>query len=393
MRRMLTFCGALAAGEFIVSPASTWAEAWPIAAIAAVLVALLGYGLAARGWPLGFAFLLGVALFLHASVGSEREFRNCPWMRNRAYRGRLVAEERQGLMAAARRDLSRRAAIGISGDRETVALGRAILLGERSRLPLATKRVFVESGTMHVFAISGLHVMTVAQVLVMLMALLFVPRRWAGAVTLPFLWGYVGLIGWTPSAIRAALMATFYLLAPVFWRRPNALRAWALAFLVVHLSSPTMIVNVGNALSFGVMLAIILVGERMRNEPEWKRLLAVTLAAWAAGVPISAHVFGRVTPGGLLANLVLLPAAACTVASGVTGILASFVSVSLAAHLNNLSALLIRAMVGVSRMVSSLPGANFEVARWSYAECAAWYAVIVLSIILLFSLRARRLFG
>jgi len=112
--------------------------------------------------------------------------------------------------------------------------------------------------------------------------------------------------------------------------------------------------------------------------PKGRQALVISLAAWSAGVPIAAHVFGRVTPGGLIANLALIPAATVTVVTGILGLLASFVSDTLAAHLNNASALFTGAMVGISEIVASLPGANISTRSWTLLECALWYAVIVL---------------
>lgn len=388
--RILFFCGALAAGEYAASFVPECAEAWPFVAGLAVFVVLLGYGLGIRGWPFAATFVLGAALFLSASVASERLYREKPWLRACPMRDRCVTVAGAGRLSSVRFDLSRRVAIGLGHDREVASLNRAILLGERRGLPPRVKRAFVESGTMHVFAISGLHVMTVAHVLIVCLSLLFVPRRFAGFAALPLLWGYVALIGWSPSAIRAAGMATFHVLALLFWRRPNLLRSWALTFLAVHLLDPLLIVNVGNVLSFTVMLAIA-------GAVEWGRLMrrrvpsvAIGVLVWAVGVPIAAHVFGRVTPGAILANLVLIGAVEQVVVFGTIGVAVSFVSTTFAAHVNNLSALCTRAMVLVSESVSRLPGANLEVGHWSIPQCIEWYVLLALVFWVVHSVGRRR---
>ena len=376
--RTLCICGSLAAGEFVASFAPDWAGAWPLFAGCALLVSLFGYGLVVRGWWVASVFLLGAALFLAAEESEAERFRERPWMRGRVMR-RTGGESRVELVAEeVRRDFLQRAALGLERDRDCAGLSRAILLGERRRLPIRIKRLFVESGTMHVFAISGLHVMAVAGVLKTLLAVFLFPRRLSDIFVLPLLWGYVMLIGAPPSAVRAATMATFSGLAPLFWREPNGLRSWALTFALVHVLQPQLVVHVGNALSFAVMLAVVVVGEVCRDRTRTYRALVTTFAAWAVGVPISAYVFGRVTPGGMLANLVLIGAAKLAVYLGASGLALSYVSESLARHLNNLEALAIRAMVTVADMVSRMPGANFETGKWSLPQCVAWYAVLAL---------------
>ena len=379
--KLLVACAAVAAGEFAASRVPMLAEAWPAAALAALLVMTFGFALAVRGWPVVALALAGATLFFVASLARERACRESPWLRDA--RPRRAARPARPPLAAARRDFARRVALGLDDRRDLVQLNRAILLGERADLPPRLKRTFVESGTIHMFAISGLHVMAVVRVIMFLLRVLFVPRRLVGAAAIPILWGYVALIGGPPSAVRAALMASLSCLAPLFGRRPDGIVAWALTFLVVYVARPALIVDVGCGLSFAVMLAILGACERLRDRPEGLgKLLAVTAAAWAAGVPLAAHVFGRVTPGGLLANLALVPAACVTVYAGALGLLASYVSEPLAAHLNNLSALFTKAMVILSEGVSRLPGANVEVPNWPICLCAEWYAALGLSLVL-----------
>lgn len=112
-------------------------------------------------------------------------------------------------------------------------------------------------------------------------------------------------------------------------------------------------------------------------------MFIVSFAAWAAGVPIAASMFGRITPGGIVANLVLLPTAALSVAAGVLGALAGFVSETAAAHFNNLTALLTRAMTGMARAVAGFDWANFEVEGWGLGASAAWYAALASALLFL----------
>lgn len=383
--KLLQMAVMLGLGEGLAALAPQYAPTWPLFAAFALLAFLFGYGLSLRSGVALSVLFLGAALYLRASVAREELLRESPWLRSARVR-RVDSPVR----TPARRALSARVGIGLSPRREAVALNRAILLGERRRLPRATRRAFVESGTIHVFAISGLHVMVVAKTLAVLLALCLVPLRWAGALALPLVWGYVALVGCPASAVRAALMASFYFAAPVFWRRSDALRAWAETFIALHLADPTQIADVGSLLSFTVVLAL-LVGGRLsaRFANGTCRFLFMTAMAWAAGTPIAAHVFGRITPGGLVANMFLLPAAVYSVAAGTVGVLASFVSRPLAAYVNNLSSLFTDSMAAVARVVSDLPGMNFEIRPWSLAACVAWYGALVATLVICFLAHAK----
>ena len=305
-------------------------------------------------------------------------------------------------IASVRHDLSRRLGIGLDDSPEVADLNRAILLGERSRLRPATRNVFAEAGTLHIFAVSGLHVLIVAKLALTVLVLFFVPYRFAGLAVVPFIWFYVAMVGASPSAVRAAAMASVYFVAPSFWRRPDGLSAWSVTFVLFHLVQPANIVRVSSILSFAVMLGILafvelsrdIGGVRRMDEPQARSALlfdslVVSFGAWAAGTPIAAYVFGSVAPGGFFANFVLVPAAGFSVCAGALGVAASYVSATIAAHLNNLAALFTEAMVGVSWAVSRLPLSHFN-ADWTLLDCAAWYVVLGLSAWLVRSVVLRR---
>ncbi len=283
-------------------------------------------------------------------------------------------------LAELRSALSRRMGIGLDDSDPAVALNRAILLGEKSRLSKADRGAFAAAGTIHVFAISGLHVMLVAQTLFLVLALFGCPLRLAGVLLVPVLWFYVAMTGFSPSAVRAAAMATLHHLAPLFWRRQNGIVAWSLTFLFVYAMDPMKMHDIGCALSFSVMLGIMLWGKFTADFIKNRVFAAVfmSVAIWAVGTPIAAHAFGRVTPGGIIANLALIPAAGVSVKAALAGLMASVFSDRLAAYANNFAALVANVMAGLSHFFAHVPGANLEVAPWSMTVCVAWYAALAI---------------
>lgn len=381
----LGICAAVASGIALALTFPRAAELWPEIVGIVVLIAALGYGFSVRGWWFAMLVFVGLAIGYESIVETERSYRLTPWMRNVERRAANKVES-----TALRRDFSERVGIGLEHAPELASLNRAILLGERKRLPPDLRRIFVDSGAIHIFAISGLHVMAMAKILMALVALLFVPLRWQGLIALPILWGYVALIGAPPSAVRAGLMASFYFAAPVAWRRSNGVVSWAISFLIVHVISPEQLKEVGSLFSFVVMLALVLANRFVRLRPDsFGQLAFLTFVAWAAGVPIAAATFGRLTPGGLLANLLLVSTAAYTVVASALGILASFIWAPLAAHFNNLAALVTQAMVVVACAVAKIPWANFEIPPWGVFDCLGWYAAFGLFLYLVYHVQER----
>ena len=170
-------------------------------------------------------------------------------------------------------------------------------------------------------------------------------------------------------------MATFYFSAGIFRRKANALVAWSLTFIIIHLIDPMSILEVGSVLSFTVMFAILLMGRYLEDFPPSKwHFLAYSTAAWAAGVPVTAHVFGQVTPAGIVANLALVPIAAVEVSVGFAGMLAGMVSDAAGTLMNGLASLVIKLMYAISYAAAHLPFASVEVEPWGWRMVVLWYA-------------------
>ena len=296
-------------------------------------------------------------------------------------------------------ELSRRAAVGLDWCAELAGFNQAILLGSRGGLTRARRTMFAAAGTIHVFAISGLHVMVVAGLITGLLKRFDVPLRARGLVAVPLVVAYTLLTGARPSAVRAAVMVSLWYLAPVFGRRPDPLAAWSVTAFAVYALHPERLFDVGCTLSFAVMFGIVMwidgtrylvsplpgtVVQTWRQKRCWDWLrrkigafaqaMGVSFAAWVASVPVTACVFGRFTVGGLVANIMLILCAKWMVNAGVTGLAASFLCLPLGALCNNAAAALTGVMVVASEQVAAWPWASVEVEPWSAGACLAWYA-------------------
>ena len=101
--------------------------------------------------------------------------------------------------------------LGAPANSELANVYVAMLLGRKIELSKAQIERYRMTGTMHFFAISGLHIGVIATVIAQFLLLIRVPRAVAPWIGLPLLYLYVEITGGTPSAIRAFLMAAFFL--------------------------------------------------------------------------------------------------------------------------------------------------------------------------------------
>lgn len=332
-------------------------------------------------------------------------------MNFRLTRGRVLAEERPAL--AYYRFCARTAAhfntilgLGIAGKRpELAGLLRAMMLGSTHELSNEQHTLFMQSGTMHLFAISGLNIGVIAGALQALLLLLRFPAWARFVVGTALLWLFVDITGGSPSAVRAFAMAAFLQAAFVFRRPGNLLAALVLSAFVVLVVSPLQVFSASFIMSYGIVTALLVLGlplgdawqahwQPWRDLPKvtWRwwhhgaahlwRVTAVALAVGIATTLVSlvtgVQFFRLLTPGALATNLVLIPAASLVTLGGFGAILCGLGGFAWGAALCNHAAalvlLVIEWFVGIS---VQWPGA-FMPARFA----SDWTGPTVLGLLL-----------
>jgi competence protein ComEC len=158
--------------------------------------------------------------------------------------------------------------------KETAGVLDAALLGNRYKLSRSTSERFREGGTFHVLVISGLHI-TFLGGLVFLIA-----RRFTRNGALQFLlsvavlWAYSLAVGAESSVVRAALMFTVVLLAPLLSRRASSLNALGGAALALLARRPGDLLDPSFQLTFVSVLAIVIFAwpllEKMSEVGSWR---------------------------------------------------------------------------------------------------------------------------
>src|SRR5258708_16860425 len=116
-----------------------------------------------------------------------------------------------------------------------------IVLGLRHQSPEDIEEPFQQTGTLHLFAVAGLHVGIVAALLWMMATVARLSRKWATAIIIPLLFFYAAVTGLHVSSVRAAVM-TSILFGGFFFERKvfvaNSLAA--AAFLLSVISTPLL---------------------------------------------------------------------------------------------------------------------------------------------------------
>lgn len=210
----------------------------------------------------------------------------------------------------------------------------ALLLGEQKLIPPDQEKDFMLTGTMHIFAVSGLHISFFAVLCFWIFSTLRLPYFAAASLTLVITWFYVQLTGAAPSAMRAWMMVVFLLAARIFGRTSHPLNALVLAASVALWENPALLNFLGFQLSYGVVASIFLYGipltETLNSRIQFFKyipaanlsriqqfvrlssekligLFSVSLGTFFAGASFISGSFGIFTPIAILVNLILVP--------------------------------------------------------------------------------------
>lgn len=289
---------------------------------------------------------------------------------------------------------------------EEAGLAAAVTLGGRGTLSGGDSTALSRSGLSHLAAVSGLHVGFLAGIVQILCRK---HRRRAALTAIPVLVLFALTVGGEPPVVRAVVMQTILLLAPVFGRDEDGPTSLSLALLLLLLQNPYAAASAGLQLSFAAVEGIQLVSGRLlaalsplyawEGESPPLRLarkvlylccavFAVTLGALLFTTPLTVVYFNLVSLAAPLANLLAFWAVSGLFVFGLLAALAGLVYEGLGAAAGLPAVLLGRWVLWLARTLGRLP---FAAVPLSSAYYRLWLAAVYCIIGAVFVLRRERL--
>jgi competence protein ComEC len=295
-------------------------------------------------------------------------------------------------------------ALGLPTEDEPLRLLWAMTLGWKTALTSEVSEPFMRSGTMHVFAISGLHIALISGILVAALRVFRVPRFICGLIVIPLIWSYTAVTGWQASAIRSAIMMSVIIAGWSLRRPSDLLNSLGAAAFIILMWDPQQLFQASFQLSFFVVLSLALfipVLDTMRQRwlkedplvpaglrPRWQRWskaplrfftasLMTSLAAWLGSIPLIAYYFHLFNPVSLLANLIVVPLSSAALASNMGSLAVGAWCPGAAELFNNSAWFFMWLMVRVSEWAAHLPGGCINIAPPSLLGLALYCFFLV----------------
>lgn len=218
-------------------------------------------------------------------------------------------------------------------NQETAALLKGLILADRNEISFETKTEFINTGVIHVLAVSGLHVGYILMIVVFAFGRFGIYTR--AALTVLALLFFMMLTGASPSVTRATIMSIVIIIAFITNRSTNLLNSISLAAIVILFINPDEIYNPGFQLSFSAVLSIGIiypVFQKSVNSLRIKSKLiknlflfaAVSLSAQIGTLPFTLAYFSKLSVIALLANLLVIPAIGFILAIGIITIITEY---------------------------------------------------------------------
>ncbi len=198
-------------------------------------------------------------------------------------------------------------------DSTTAALTEAMLLNERTMLNDELWQAYSVTGIVHIIAISGAHVAMFCNVILFLLFFLK-SRRWnflKYSLAIAFVWFYIMITGYPPSAVRAALMFILYAFGIMVNRAHRSVNTWAATGFLLLCVCPGWLYDVGFQLSFLAVLSIMLfyrkfyriwIPQQILLRLLWQTL-SVSIAAQIMVFPLVIYYFHQFPVWALAANI------------------------------------------------------------------------------------------
>ncbi|PKM66954.1 MAG: DNA internalization-related competence protein ComEC/Rec2 [Firmicutes bacterium HGW-Firmicutes-2] len=219
---------------------------------------------------------------------------------------------------------------------------------------------FEKAGLIHILSISGLHVSIIGYGLFKALNKGIKSQTTSAVISITFLIYYCIYTGMQVSTVRATIMIGLYLIQFMVNRRYDKTTAVCFAAFGLLLLNPYQLTHVGFQLSFGAVLSIFYIDPLLKSIcPSFERgpiaalrlLIAVQIGIW----PILAYYFYSLPVYGFLGNLLVLPIVGVLILFSISGLLLSYISMSLGFFAMGLSYWMLNYMEQIAMLIGKLP--------------------------------------
>ncbi len=276
-------------------------------------------------------------------------------------------------------------------DENSGAIISAMTLGQKDRLTKELNQAFINSGSVHVLAVSGLHVGIIGGLGFFLINFFNFKNSLLKLIRIPILlcwiWTFVFVTGSAPSSIRAGIMFSLFFIARQYSLATNLYNILAFAGAIMLLINPMELYNIGFQFSFLALISIVFFYPYILNiyipknriiRYVWQ-LMVVSLSAQILVLPLSIFYFNQIPSYFVISGIITAPFAGIIIIATVVLIIAQLlVSPSILVELLSKSLEhFVQLFYSCIYKIDALPGSVIHSIDISYYSLFLLYLAIV----------------
>lgn len=281
-------------------------------------------------------------------------------------------------------------------NKEEASLLTGILIGNKENLDESIQETFRNSSLSHMLAVSGAHISYVIMGITFAISIGKIGKRKSKIITIIFLLFFMLITGKTSSVTRACFMAIYMLLGSLFHKKTTTISSISISLLILIVSNPYCIFDVGLQLSYGGTIGIVVFYNLLKKylikskQEETKlskvkikvqEMLLLTLSANSIIFPIIMFHFNNISFTFLISNLLASPIMGVIILLGFITILTSYLFFSVAKIFAIPLSFLLKLFMQIAIFSSNLPFSKILVATPKLAYIILYYCFIILLIL------------
>ncbi len=268
---------------------------------------------------------------------------------------------------------------------------KGVLLADRSDIDYEIKSSFINSGVIHVLAVSGLHVGFISLIIFILLGRLNIKLRYI--LTIFGIIIFLIINGGYPSVFRASIMAILFLISKLLGRSTNGFNSLSIAAFIILILNPTEIFNPGFLLSFSAVLSILIFYPLFKKQIyKWKINLtvrkiilfaSVSLAAQIGTLPFTIYYFNKLSIVSLFANIIVIPLLGIIVATGILSLLVGLIFLQVATIISQANIFIISFIIYFTNLLSTFGFSHVSIYSFSIYDGVIFYFTLTAIILII----------
>ncbi len=266
----------------------------------------------------------------------------------------------------------------------------AIILGDKTELDKEIKELYSTSGIAHILAISGLHISFIGIAIYNLLrkrhGFLF-----SSTISTCVIVAFVIMSGLGIATIRAAAMFILKIMGEVLGRKYDSLTAISLAGLILLIKNPFVIYNSGFQMSFGAIIAIIIVYPKIKYILGIKNkiidMLVLNFTINLIMNPIIGWHYFELSTFSFLLNLIVVPLMSLVISSSVLGVVGAFISRTIGKILILPASIILEFYTFLCKISAKNPISTVIIGQPKIITLLVYYGILLISVLILVRIR------